>query len=302
MASTATGPSTESFQCRYRDGSVLKSTRTRSPLSAMRLPQDDPERLRLLGAQVLPAVRHPAVEERAVAGLEQVAITVVVQRDLAFEHVEELHLSGLDDDLLGGEAAGLRAEGRDHRADLALEESRPEDGPSLRRPVEGHHRIVALAGDDDAALGLAIEERSDRHAERRGDLAEGVERGRETPRLDLRDHARGEVCFLGELALLKLALGSEQSDTLAQRRHATSSDAGPFPASPAMAVSARATNTRVTRLRYGCVKSVLSSGLAGPAARSATRAICSRVSRSPTSAAAAFSAGRGSDAPAPSQR
>jgi len=55
---------------------------------------------------------------------------------------------------------------------------------------------------------------------------------------------------------------------------------------PAIAASARATNTRVTFLRYGCVKSVLSRGFAGPAARSATRAIRSRVSRWPTSAAA----------------
>ena len=37
--------------------------------------------------------------------LEQVAIAVVVERDLALEHVEELLLARLDDDLLGREAA-----------------------------------------------------------------------------------------------------------------------------------------------------------------------------------------------------
>src|SRR2546425_4538408 len=265
----------------------------------MALSQDDPEGLGLLAAEILPAVRHAAVEERAVARLEQVAVAVVVECDLALEHVEELHLPGLDDDLLGREAARFRTERRDHRADLPLEEARAEDRPTLRGAVERHDRIVTLVRDDDAACRLAVEERRDRHTERGGDLAEGVERGREPPGLDLRDHARGKAGLLGELPLLQLALAPEAFDALAERRHATSSDVAPS-WRPAIAAIARATNTRVTFLRYGCVKSVLSRGFAGPAARSATRAIRSRVSRWPTSAAAAFSAGRGSEAPAPS--
>src|SRR5437879_4473574 len=180
MASVATGPLKASFQCRYFEGSVLKSTCTRSPVSAMTpLAQDDPERLGLFATEILPPVGHAAVEERAVARLEQVAVAVVVERNLALQHIEELQLSRLDDDLLGREPAGLWTEGRDHRADLALEEAGAEDRPPLRGAVERHDRVVALVGHDDAAGRLAVEERRDRHAEGRGDLAQRVERGRE---------------------------------------------------------------------------------------------------------------------------
>src|SRR5207245_7157604 len=113
------------------------------------------------------------------ARLQQVAVAVVVERDLALQDVEEPQVARLEDDLLGREAARLRTERRDHRADLSLEEAGAEYGPPLGRPSERHHRVVALVRDDDAAGGLAVEERGDRHAEGRGDLAEGVERGRE---------------------------------------------------------------------------------------------------------------------------
>src|SRR5215470_7752514 len=53
----ATGPLNASFQCRYFAGSVRKSTRIRSVVSAIALAQDDPERLGLLAAEILPAVR-----------------------------------------------------------------------------------------------------------------------------------------------------------------------------------------------------------------------------------------------------
>src|SRR5947209_14223515 len=85
MASVATGPSKPSFQCLYLDGSVRKSTRTVSPSAMSCLPratglsQNDPERLGPLRAEILPAVRRAAVEQRAVTGLEQVAVAVVVQ-------------------------------------------------------------------------------------------------------------------------------------------------------------------------------------------------------------------------------
>src|SRR5215831_9408704 len=89
-----------------------------------------------------------------------------------------------------------------------------------------------------------------------------------------------------ELTLLQLSLAAQALDALAECGHATSSDAEPRSPSPATAATARATKTRVTFLRYGWLKSVLSRGFAGPAARSATLAMSSRVTRWPTSAAA----------------
>ena len=168
------------------------------------------------------------------------------------------------------------------RADLALEEPGAEHRPALRRAVEGDDRIVLLARDVDRPGGLPVEERGDRHAERARDLAERVQRRREPPRLDLRHHARRHVRLLGELALLELALHAERLDALAERRHGpdgpwpsndcvASSDTRSLAGMPAMRRSARATNTRVIFLRYGCVKSVLSSGLDGPAATSRGR-------------------------------
>src|SRR5881628_2182619 len=247
MASVATGPSKPSFQCLYLDGSVRKSTRTVSPSAMSCLPratglsQNDPERLGPLRAEILPAVRRAAVEQRAVTGLEQVAVAGVVQGDLAVDHVEELHLAALDDDLLGRDPALLGPERRDDRADLALEEPGAQHRPALRRAVEADDGVVLPAGHHDRAGGLAVEERADRHAERRRDPAQRVERRREPPRLDLGHHARREVRLLRELALLQLALGA--------RGHATSSAGQPAGASPARDASARATNTRVIFFR-----------------------------------------------------
>src|SRR2546426_3843155 len=141
MTSVATGPSKPSFQCLYLDGSVRKSTRTVSPSAMSCLPratglsQNDPERLGPLRAEILPAVRRAAVEQRAVTGLEQVAVAGVVQGDLAVDHVEELHLAALDDDLLGRDPALLGPERRDDRADLALEEPGAQHRPALRPSV-----------------------------------------------------------------------------------------------------------------------------------------------------------------------
>src|SRR2546428_462904 len=173
MASVATGPSKPSFQCLYLDGSVRKSTRTVSPSAMSCLPratglsQNDPERLGPLRAEILPAVRRAAVEQRAVTGLEQVAVAVVVQGDLAVDHVEELHLAALDDDLLGRDPALLGPERRDDRADLALEEPGAQHRPALRRAVEADDGVVLPAGHHDRAGGLAAETRADRPAGRR---------------------------------------------------------------------------------------------------------------------------------------
>src|SRR4030095_7026073 len=112
------------------------------------LSQDDPEGLGLLRAEILPAVRYAAVEQGAVARLEEMSVAVVVERHLALEHVEELHLPGLDDDLFSREPARLRTERGDHRADLPLEEPGAEHGPQLGRSVDRHDRIVPLARDE----------------------------------------------------------------------------------------------------------------------------------------------------------
>src|SRR2546428_8511008 len=270
MASVATGPSKLSFQCLYRAGSVRKSTRPRSPsvMSApLRLSENDPERLGPSRPEILPAVRRAAVEQRAVAGLEHVTVAVVVQGDLASDHVEQLHLAGLDDDLLGRDPALLGPERRDDRADLALEEPGAQHRPALRRAIEADDRVVLLAGHHDRAGGLAVEQRGDWHAERRGDPAERVERRGEPPRLDLRHHARRQVRLLRELALLQLALGAQALDTRAERGHATSAPGPPAGSSPARDASAPATNTRVLLFREGWVKARVSRGLGRPAAR-----------------------------------
>src|SRR5262245_3237839 len=168
MARVATGPSRLSFQCRYRDGCVRKSTgsRLRSVVSAMaalflgsprrrgppapRRPaartssQDDPQRLGWSFAEILPAVGGTPVEEGAVAGLQAMAVAVVVENHRAVEHVEELHLPRFDDDLVGGDPAGARAQRRHHAPHLALEETGPQDSPALRRAIEPALRVVAL--------------------------------------------------------------------------------------------------------------------------------------------------------------
>src|SRR2546430_4345244 len=123
MASVATGPSKPSFQCLYLDGSVRKSTRTVSPSAMSCLPratglsQNDPERLGPLRAEILPAVRRAAVEQRAVTGLEQVAVAGVLQVYLAVDRVEDVHLAALDHYLLVRDPALLKADRPDDCAD-----------------------------------------------------------------------------------------------------------------------------------------------------------------------------------------
>src|SRR5512145_1190848 len=263
------------------------------------LAEDDPQDPRLASAQVLPAVRQPAVEQRAVARLERLPLAVVAQAHGAVQHVEELHLAGLDDHLVGGDAARAGIERRDDRADLALEEPGAEHRPLLRGAVEGHDRAVLPARHVDAAGRRAVEQRGDRHAQGARDPAQRVERRRQPSRFDLRHHAGRQLRLLRELPLLQLALPPQRLDPLAERGHAGSSRVTGV-SRPAIRASARATYTRVTFLRYGCVRSVLSSGRAGPAAASAAASITSPVSRWPTSAAAAFGASRGSEATAPS--
>src|SRR5512146_2754659 len=104
MARVATGPSKASVQCLYFAGSVRKSTIVVLVSSTMRqspLAQDHPERLGARGPEISPAVRRSAIEIGAVARFEMLHVAIVVEGDLALEHVEELHLPRIDDDLVG---------------------------------------------------------------------------------------------------------------------------------------------------------------------------------------------------------
>src|SRR4029077_13258871 len=69
------------------------------------LSENHPQGARLARTYVLPPVGRATVEQRAVARLQRVRVAVVVEGDLAFEHVEELHLARLNDDLVGGAPA-----------------------------------------------------------------------------------------------------------------------------------------------------------------------------------------------------
>src|SRR4029450_6974803 len=145
-----TRPSIESFQCRYRDGSVRKSTivRVGSVMCPLPSAENDPEHLGGLGPQVLPPVRAAAVG---------VGAAIVVQGDLAFEDVEQLHLARIEDDLLGLHALGAGTEGPHHGADLALEQAGPEHVPLLGAAVERDHRVVALPRHVAPPLGRLLE-------------------------------------------------------------------------------------------------------------------------------------------------
>src|SRR5207245_119664 len=208
MTSVATGPSKPSFQCLYLDGSVRKSTRTVSPSAMSCLPratglsQNDPERLGPLRAEILPAVRRAAVEQRAVTGLEQVAVAGVVQGDLAVDHVEELHLAALDDDLLGRDPALLGPERRDDRADLALEEPGAQNRPALRRAGRGEPRQGRERTRDEYARHLLpVRMREVRVVERlrrpRGETGDARDQFRREPPADERGGGGGRGARLG---------------------------------------------------------------------------------------------------------
>ena len=210
--------------------------------------RDHPESLGGLGAHVLPAMGRAPVEIGAVARLQHVRLAIVVERDLALDHVEELHLSGLDDHLVGLDTLAARAERGDHRADLALEEPGAQHvplAPRCRRRTPPGSR----ASGSRAAARSAPPRRARRWARRaRPPACPRVwSDGREPSRLDLRDHAGREPGLLRELALLELALGAQRLDPLAERRHAPAAPRAP--GRPASRRSARATKTRVIFLR-----------------------------------------------------
>src|SRR5512132_3545709 len=179
-------------------------------------------------------------------------VAIVVEGYPALQHVEELHLPRSDDDLVGLHASGSRPERGDHGPDLPLAESRPQHMPFLRGAVKGPHRVLALPAHVEPAIGGGLEELADGHAESAGQLAQGGQRRREPPRLDLRDHGRRQPRLLRKLSLLEAALASERLDPRAEGCHG-----------PAISRRARATKTRIIFLRYGCVRSALSSGVPG---------------------------------------
>src|SRR5438093_440369 len=140
-----------------------------------------------------------------------------------------------------------------YRAGSVRKSTRPRSPSVMSAPLRlsenDPERLGPLHPEILPAVGLAVEQRGDRHAERCGDPTERVERRGEPPRLDLRHHARREVRLLRELALLQLALGTQAFETRAERGHATSAAGRPAGSSPARDASARATNTRVIFFR-----------------------------------------------------
>src|SRR5262245_23815892 len=262
-----------------------------------RLPQNHPEDLRHLAAHVLPAVRCAAIEIGAVPCLERMGLPVVTEHHLALHDIEELHLARLQDHLVGLHTLAARTERRDHRADLTVKEPRAEHVPPLGCAVERHDRIVRLSAHVQSPVRRRLEERPDRHTEGGCDLSERVKGRSQSTGLDLRDHARRQARLLGEMALLELTLGPESLDPLSEARHVSDELSDGSPANP---LNARLTNTRVIFFRYVWVRSVLSSGLDGTAARDAVASITSAVSRWPSSMCPASTASRGNDATAPS--
>ena len=150
---------------------------------------------------------------------ELVGLTIVVQGDLAFDHVEELHLTGAENDFVGLHALGAGAERRDHRPDLSLEEPRAQHVPLLRVPVERHDGVVGPASHVEPAVRRRLEQGPDGDAEGPRHLPQRVERRGEAPGLDLRQHARGEPRLLGKLPLPELALRAQRLDPLAEATH-----------------------------------------------------------------------------------
>src|SRR5215510_2489071 len=87
------------------------------------LAEDDPEHARAASADVVPAVRCGAVHECAVSLAHWVDLDRIAERHPPLQHVEELQLAGLDADLVRGHAPRPAVERRDHRPNLALEQS-----------------------------------------------------------------------------------------------------------------------------------------------------------------------------------
>src|SRR6185295_16459059 len=197
-----------------------------SAIACLPSPQYHPEDLGPSGPPVFPDMRTPAVQVGAVARLQEVGFIIVMETDLAFDDIEQLHLPGLEDYLLGAHALAARPERGHHRPDLAMKEAGAEHVPLLGGPVERHHRIVLAAGDVEAPIGPGLEERGDGDAQRARELTQGMQRGAESTRLDLREHARGQAGLLRELALLQGPLRAQRLDPLSQRDHASS----PLPA------------------------------------------------------------------------
>ena len=251
--------------------------RSGRPLAVIQ-PEDDPEGLRGLGSHVLPAVRGAAVEVGAVARLQHVAIAVVLERHLALDDVEELHLPRLDDHLVG-----LTPRDRGPSVDITArilpwKSPAPNTCHFSDDAVEGDHRVVGLAASR-AAARSGPARRASRSSTPRAprQLAEGRQRRGEAPGLDLRQHARAEARLLGELALLQRPLGPEGLDPLAERGHASAHRRAGRPAAAARASRRRASSSCGTGGSGRCCR----AASAGRYAASAARSISSGVRRSP---------------------
>ena len=152
-------------------------------------------------SHVLPAVRGAAVEVGAVAGLEDVAVAAVLQGYLALDHVEELHLPGLDDDLVRLRAARPRPERGHRRPDTYPGRAPPPDacqllGGAVERTPAGWSAF-RLSQEPPGRGRLEEARRWTRPGRRRALPSVAAATGSGAHRLDLRQHARGEAGLLG---------------------------------------------------------------------------------------------------------
>src|SRR6516162_9028044 len=106
----------------------VKATACLSQLASFAHPlaEDDPKHPRAASTDIVPAMRCGAIHERAVSLAHLVDRVCMAKRHFPLQHIKELHLAGLDADLIGGHASGFAVKRRDHRSNLALEQSSAE--------------------------------------------------------------------------------------------------------------------------------------------------------------------------------
>src|SRR5262249_58614238 len=102
--------------------------------------ENHPEDTRAAGADVVPAVRSGTIYEGAVAFAHSVQLVRMAERHVSLQHVKELHLAGLDANLVCGNAPRFPLERRHHRANLPLEQPRTEHHPALGAVLERDQR------------------------------------------------------------------------------------------------------------------------------------------------------------------
>jgi len=191
--SVATGPANPSSSAVARWGSVLKSTRTRRRSGHRGYPRMTPECLGLLRAEVLqpcgtPPSRSALSRPRGGGG------PVVSGASPCPRGRRRASSPRLDDNLLVVNRA------TSGRASCPPRGSCPGRVPRRARPPLGepskrHDDSPACAKRRCCRAGVPSKSAAIGTPNAGRDLAERVQRGRQAPRLDLRDHARGQAAF-----------------------------------------------------------------------------------------------------------